>query len=317
MDIDWSKLITVNENWAVENLTQHTYKEEKKLILRTHSLKYVSNEYNTKTFVIRLKDYITEYVLDKKALASIKKTGEDPITSALSFFGKVNPTNDGKYGELILYLLIESILKVPMIAFKITSSPNDQVKGADGIFLGNYNGMASILIGEAKIWGSVGKGITSAFESLNRFHGTDGDDVLKYEYTVANASSRTLKNGLTEEELDYIADCLTFNSSENKQRTIVHPVLIIFNEKKIKSLIHTTNDEAETALKEVISKTIQKNFKKIKGRFKNFTKISEMHLDFFFIPVHNVEEFRNDIFTSFHGISWKEYNRQNKAKSKS
>lgn len=312
MNIDWKKFLTVDENWASEQLTEHNYKSENKLSLRTHSIKYKGNKYGTKEFIEKLKDSITEYVLDQRVINATKKAGGDPLKEALSFFGEVKPARDGKYGELILYLLTESILKVPMIAFKITSSAKDQVKGADGIFCGDYNGIPSILVGEAKTWGDLGGAITSAFTSLDRFHGEKGTDVLSYEYLVAKSSSRMNRIGLSEEELEHVINCLTIGSDENKLRAIVHPVLIIYDDKRINQLQHSNDIEAEANLKEEITKTVEQNFKKIKDKFPSFQKVSEMHLDFFFIPVNDVDLFRNDIFTSIHNITWDEYEKQSK-----
>jgi hypothetical protein len=312
MNIDWKKFITVDENWASKQLTEHTSASENKLVLRTHSIKYSGNKYGTKEFIDSLKDSITAYVLDQRVIDATKKAGGDPLKDALSFFGEVNPSKDGKYGELILYLLTESILKVPMIAFKITSSPKDQVKGADGIFCGDYNGMPSILIGEAKTWGDLGGAITSAFDSLNRFHEEKGKDTLNYEYLVAKLSSRMNRIGLSEDELNHVINCLTIGSDENKLRTIVHPVLIIYDDKKINELEHVDDNDAEEKLKQLISANIEKNLKKIKDRFSSFQKVSEMHLDFFFIPVNDIDQFRNDIFTSIHNITWEEYEKQSK-----
>lgn len=314
MEIEWNKLITVDENWAVDNLSNHKLLSETKLVLRTHSIKYKTNKYGTKEFVSRLKELITQYVLNERAIESAKRNGQDPFIEALSFFGKVDPSKDGKFGELILYLLTESILKIPMVAFKITSSPYDQVKGSDGIFMGDYNGIPAILIGEAKIWGDVGKGIASAFKSLDRFHKPDGEDVLKYEYTVAKESSRSYSKGLTDEQLDHLADCLTFNSSANKARSIVHPVLIIYNDRRIDGLTHSTDLEAEKVLRDTITKNITKNFNKIKRKLRTYSKISEMYLEFFFIPVNDVEIFREDIFHALHNITWKDYKKQIKKK---
>lgn len=85
-----------------------------------------------------LHDNLTYYVYDENRIK------DNPVCAgqnAGSYFGQKDPQADGKYGELLLFVLVESVLGCKMIAHKLKSLTNviDQIKGGDGVFLGNYD----------------------------------------------------------------------------------------------------------------------------------------------------------------------------------
>lgn len=81
---------------------------------------------------------IKQFVLSEADIEECKKQDKEPWLKAAIYFGPVNPQNEGKYGELLLFLLVEAVLKTPMIAYKIKSLSDykHQIKGSDGVFLG-------------------------------------------------------------------------------------------------------------------------------------------------------------------------------------
>ena len=299
MNIDWQKFITVDEGWVVDFLSIHKLKNERKLILRTYSVRFKSAKYDTTELVAFVKNSIENYVYNEREKESIRRNGGDVLETAMQYFGEIDPTYDGRFGELILYLLVESVLKIPMLVFKIPLSPNDQVKGSDGIFVGNYKDQPAILIGEAKTWGDLGGALNSAFISLNRFH-TEEKKVLKDEYFVANKSLRLDQLTLTREELDYIYDCFYLGSEVNKKREIVHPVLIIYDDNRIDTINKTDPNDSNAELKKLIEDRLNEQFTTLKALCNKFPNVAAVSLDFFFIPLKSVDSFRKELYTAIH-----------------
>lgn len=79
----------------------------------------------------------------------------------------------GEPGELILFILLESVLKAPQIACKMYLKTSEEmpVHGSDGIHLA-YDGAAKILTlywGESKIYGELSKALEEVCASITAF----------------------------------------------------------------------------------------------------------------------------------------------------
>ncbi|WP_430929826.1 Hachiman antiphage defense system protein HamA [Pseudomonas aeruginosa] len=87
-----------------------------------------------------LSSSIKSYIFDQQQLAALKEEDTSAYKRTSSFFGNTKPVVDGKYGELMLYMLFEAVLKTPMAPHKLQlmTNINNQVKGGDGIFSGKY-----------------------------------------------------------------------------------------------------------------------------------------------------------------------------------
>lgn len=75
-------------------------------------------------------------------------------------------SNDGEFGELLLYCLLESHLGAPKILTKMNlkTSHNDYVKGADGVHLLKLNDDEyQIVFGESKMYKNVRSGLKKCF----------------------------------------------------------------------------------------------------------------------------------------------------------
>ncbi len=308
-NIDWDKFISVEKDWSNKLLFQHTLKEDGSLVLRTFSISF-SGENSIEKLIEFIKTAIKKYVLTEKEIAFYEGQGVDPSDHALQYFSKINPSKDGKYGELILYMLVEDILRVPMVVFKIPTSVKDQVKGSDGVFIGNYKNQPAILLGESKTWKNLEKALKNAFASLNRFY--ENSDAIKNEFFVASKSIK--EKNLSEEDLNFIWKCLTTDSDEYKNRLKVHPVLIVYDSKEILEALGGKPEEIENKVKEAVENSIQGSLAEIKKLCSEFKDVAKANLDFFLIPVDNLTKFRNSLYKSFHGEEWKPKKKQQKEK---
>lgn len=306
MEIDWQRFITVEDGWVAKLLNMHPIQKNDKLMLRTYTVKFTGIKYDTAEFIEYIKTSIKNYVLNQQYLNSITEKNGDPFEEALIYFGEgSNPTNDGKYGELILYLLTEAILKIPMIVLKIPTGDNMQQHGADGIFCGNYEGLPAILFGESKTVADLNTAINSAFQSLHRFHDPTKIATVKYELFVAKSMVNT-RLDLTKEELDYLYDCLTISGESYENRVKVHPVLIIYDNNRIANITEQDQSTSELKLAKIIENTLQDNMKCLKDKLSQYSDMGTAYLDFFFIPLEDVNKFRHDLYKALHGKCWQD-----------
>lgn len=323
MKIDWEKVIKIDSSWIDRQLNVHFTKLDFKLVIRGFTPIVSGNTFKPDDLIDELSYFIKDYVHSesskKSEFNSLKaKFGETLANErleeslkdkALSFFGKKDPQTDGKYGELLLFALVESILKCKMVAHKIKSlsNPVDQVKGGDGIFLGYYevepNSFSdALLIGESKITKGFSDAVDEAFDSLNRFHSKENQaQVNAMEFIVANEN---LFIGEDSIEIDYeeVFNRLTPGTDEFRNQVLVHPILIMFNTSKINTLEvkATTKMQLEELIKDFMTKEESVFFNKIVTKIKESNHFEKIYLDFFIFPFNDIDMFRNGMYNKIH-----------------
>lgn len=139
------------------------------------------------------------------------------------------------------------------MAYKLKDlqNPNDQVKGADGVFIGEYRGQRALFIGESKIHKDIKEAISDAFESLQRFH----DKKSPYDTELNIAKNYPAQRNLSEEEIKEILQIF----DEEMDYVLVHPIFISYDFEEISkiSLKALSQEEAEQRLKETILEEIK------------------------------------------------------------
>jgi len=321
-EINWEELIQIDSKWVDRQLNLHFEEKNLKIAVRCYTPKASGTQILPISLAQELALMIPEYSLSEEKKRKIENEirdsyGEENVSKyserlisqiSRDFFGKKNPETDGKYGELLLFALVESILGCKMVAHKIKSLSNfkDQVKGGDGIFLGNYileNGEShpAYLIGESKITQSYSSAVDQAFESLDRFHAPETfTEFLTSEFIVAK------ENIIVGENVDEIYNRLTPSNSIFKNQILVHPVLIFFNTKKIGSCegSASTPTELEALIKEKLLSEKTRYIDVINSKVQSFEKIQQVYLDFFIFPFNNIETFRNSLYKFIHGVNY-------------
>lgn len=210
-----------------------------------------------------------------------KKRGEDYI--------------GGKYGELLLFALVEGILGCKMIAHKIQHLTNvyDEVKGSDGIFIGEYNGDNALLIGESKIMQSLSEAITNALDSINRYHNnSERTHNMEYELVIAR-KDEVHYNG----DIDELYDRLDPATNTFKEQLLVHPIILMYERAFIKKI--QVKATSYKHFNDLITAEIRERVKRKKEVFDLIDKhikvanLEHAFLDFFLVPVDDVSKFRN------------------------
>ncbi|MGG4013008.1 Hachiman antiphage defense system protein HamA [Bacillus smithii] len=132
----WSEFTTVDEAWIDECLIDHGVEEEKKLKVRTFSIPFSGTTYNTSQFVDFIAESIESFVLSPQKIKELKQKKRNTWREAARYFGHTDPEKDGKYGELILYLFTEAVLKTPIISYKLPLLTNTKDQGVSKMFVG-------------------------------------------------------------------------------------------------------------------------------------------------------------------------------------
>lgn len=295
-DYQWEKLIRVSteevKKWFVL-VAEERIKEN--FFIRFYSLPVIDNKIDEEGLFHFLLSTVEGYVFDENEVSEQKEDGENPYINALKYFGDVDPIRDGKYGELILYILTEGVLNVPLIVHKISNSynPNKQIEGSDGLFLGRYLGKVSLLIGESKMRNVFSVCLPDAIHSIERFQ--DKSEPLSHEIKVARKHlSRDIQN-LDHAALDNLYNALKLKSEAFNELQFGHPVLLVYKESDFKKL--KTDVHAE--VNRIISSKRQSRVKSIAEQTSHFS--DKICFDFFLIPVNDVSHFRKELYKAFHG----------------
>ncbi len=305
-NVNWENLLQIEEKWVDKYLTAQMLTREVKTIIRAYTIQFSGTINSYKGLAHALSEIIGKFYHGKE---EIKKIGEiRALLNAQKIFGQNSPSNDGKYGELLLFAFVESVLRCPMVAHKIPTSFNDQVKGSDGIFIGKYEyekgkQHEAILIGESKIWQEYSSALEDSLNSINRFHESiEKSHFNAQEFIVA-------KKGLVQSneiDIDTIYNYLSPEKPEHQKCILVHPVFIMYETKKISSIETKAKitQEAEKLIKEYIIQKHKKHIDLLNDKLKLFPELKKIYLDYFILPVKDVDEFRNELYYEIHGVKY-------------
>ncbi|SYX81745.1 Hachiman antiphage defense system protein HamA [Paenibacillus alvei] len=304
--MEWEKIVQIDNLWIDNHLINQHFDEEIKVKVRGYSIKFSGNVLDYNALSKFIAGSIHKFVYSSQQIRELGDIGA--FMQAQKYFGKKNPSTDGKYGELLLFMLVEGVLKCPMVAHKIVTLSNsrDQVKGGDGIFLGNYEYQQgkyhpACLIGESKIMDQFSVCVDDALDSLDRFHN---------ERTAAQFSSTEFmvaKQNISEDfDIDYVYDSLTPGSEAFQQNIMVHPIFLMYNTNEINTIEREalTQKMAESLMKDYFEERGIEHLELIKKKITRWSNLQKVFLDFFIIPVNNVQKFRNTVYYQIHGVEY-------------
>ncbi|WP_418511254.1 DUF1837 domain-containing protein [Corallibacter sp.] len=296
-EIDWLKLLKVDSTkfkiWF--NLLEE--KKVNELNVKFYSLKFNKDEPDYEGFIRYLYEQVESYVFEDIEIKEIKEDGDNPQEKALSYFGDINPITDGSYGELILYLFVEAILEAPLVVHKVsqTYNDNDQVKGSDGIFIGNINNKATLLIGESKMRNDFNKCVKDALESLSRYINTP--IAIERELAVAKKHLSRDLDDLDKGALDLIYKSFRTKQPEFNEYELCYPAFLMYKESKISEML---SEKLPNIEKEINTFLASLKKKRVKYITKNLPNITDVTIEFFMMPVKNVNDFRKLCYDIFH-----------------
>lgn len=147
--------------------------------LKMYYTKIMNNKFDYSSLEELLQTNINNYVFSRKEnIEAIEKNKISNLTvKAIKEFRKIKDNKDngsgGELGEFLLYIFLESNLNAFKLLSKMELKTNssDYIKGADGIYLYEYEDGEKekhfeYIIGEAKIEGTSSEAILDAFNSI-------------------------------------------------------------------------------------------------------------------------------------------------------
>ncbi|MCL6265956.1 DUF1837 domain-containing protein [Flagellimonas sp. 2012CJ39-3] len=230
-------------------------------------------------------------------MTEILEDGDSPQEKALSYFGDKDPLRDGRYGELILYLFVEAILGAPLVVHKIghTYNDNDEIKGSDGLFIGSKDGKSTLFLGESKMRGSFSVCVSDALDSISRY--INNPKAVDRELRVAKKHLSRDLNNLDEESLDLIYQSLRTKQPEFKEYDICYPAFLMYKEGKVERMINDNLPDIENEVNNFLSRIGERRTKYIES---SLSQTNNTTLEFFLMPVINVNNFRELCYEVFH-----------------
>jgi hypothetical protein len=243
---------------------------------------------------------LIEYLLDysiprneiKKAQIKDLENNTSKHISALNrkareLFTTVSKT--GEPGEVLLYLMTQSFLKLPQAITKMSLKTNSKLhyNGADGVHLGydTENQKLNIYWGEAKLYQSHGEAIKNCFESLAPFlAASDTYRVRDLELLTSNVD--TYEESFADALINYLdPDHPSYNAVEFKGVCLIGFDYTKYpkEQRKIKQkqvLIDVTND-------------LETWISKLQVAINGHQGLNNIVIEVFILPFPSVSEFRS------------------------
>lgn len=195
----------------------------------------------------------------------------------------------GEPGEILLYFLLETVLRAPQIVCKMSlkTNPGEEVKGGDGIHAAwdSANDRLNIYLGEAKLYQSYGDAIKAAFESIEGFYEANADE---HELSLVTSHFKHSNAQIQKSISEFLDDA----NPSGTYRTH-HACLIGYDWTKYKEL---EKPEAQQFIDDFEAQYVA-HAKRLVTKAKTLLgSCSQQHLafEFFFVPFVKVQDFRDE-----------------------
>ncbi|MDB2261375.1 DUF1837 domain-containing protein [Halorubrum ezzemoulense] len=281
-----------------EELLEHLFKceewEKSRLKITTYCIEPSHNVFETGPFIEYVSNEYPKFVFSKDEIQEMFEEGTWPFKEAQkrSDFPK-DPRNDGKLGELILFLFVDAVLEIPMVSHKIswTQEPVQEVKGSDGLFYGEYDGKESLALGESKIQKRRSDALRNSLDSINRFHDSEGSTKTDHELSVAASN---LSSNLSDSKIRRLMNLFTGQGSPYQK---IHPIFAAYDEEWMLDL--QAEAENEEHLRDLVCSEIENSgvYEYLTGKLEEnkYESLKKYHLMFFLLPLEDVDKFREEL----------------------
>ena len=252
----------------------------------------------TKDLARWLSFHVIDYAIPRRQIADAKASDAahnstrrvaELKAKAARLFTRLAKTGEG--GELLLYILAQSQLRLPQLFCKMPhkTSPNVHIHGTDGIHVGvdPANGRLILYWGESKLYQTVSSAVTEALDSIKPFICREGGSGAPYERDLQlMRDNLDLDDSALEEALLRFLDRDDPQHNEVQFRGIC---LIGFdyenypdkpNDKHINAII----DDSRVALGAWLAN--------VEAQIGSRPPLESIHLELFLMPLPSVTEFR-------------------------
>lgn len=290
IEVPWSEHTVIEESELLDNLSDAgEWREDK---IKASSF-IVSPSYGTLDydgFVNFLRNKFMFFALSEEDI----QESERPHLEAqrLSDY-RDDAKMDGKWGELILFTMVEGFLDIPMMSHKLgwKQNPTDQVKGSDGLFFGEFEGSPTLGIGEAKMYTDLEGGIEEALDSTDRFHGEDSQLRNQHELTVAMGNP---SDNLSKEKIELLSSLFT---GESQDYQMLHPIFVGYEDDELEGF-QTKPVEDDQELVDQLQNHIEDTdlLSKVTDSLEDdYSHLRKHWLTFFFLPLEDKDQFVENV----------------------
>ena len=260
---------------------------------------YLKFDGNGKPMVDALAEYMYQHVIDYCLSARSRQAVLTPQEStrltknARKLFitppmSEDDPDQTGEAGELLLYLLLETMLDAPQVVAKMELKTNAklEVNGSDGIHMAwnDQDALVDIFFGESKIYQDLGAAMTAALKSVDQFH---DNDMCRHEFLMVTTHFKHANDEIKNAVKELLADGVPTDGVR-----INHACLIGYNWSDYKDIFSVPSSDRLKKLQETYlsdAKRIHDICSKKLAAFKN----KHVRLHVFFLPFEKVQDFRD------------------------
>jgi hypothetical protein len=263
---------------------------------RLHHLRF---DANGKPMVEALAAFLYEYIIDyaissrhrSKALSTkeaARITKEARRLFILPETSTSSPDQTGEAGELLLYFLIEAILKAPQVVSKVELKTNrkKEIHGSDGIHMvwNKTDSVVDLFLGEAKIHKSLYNALDGMFESLTDFH---QERQLAHELLVVTRHFKHADQAIKDE-----VEKLLRQGVPTSRVRINHACLIGYNWDQYQKLKSKRPASIVQEFRTAYETDAPRLHKLLQSRFDSF-KHKHLRFEIFLLPFESVQDFRD------------------------
>jgi hypothetical protein len=287
--MDLKEYIEIKEELYDNIFSQIDDDKVEQATLRFHYIKFnPNNEPKFNKLIEILIEHITHYSLSvsKRYKQNDEVYRNKMYREARNLFRNLSKT--GELGEMILWFLLESVLKAPQVVAKmdLKTNPNDEIKGADGIHVNILNDdTLEIIFGESKLYKTLSNAISDAFNSIETFISKEQD---KREYSLITTHFKWMNTDKQEKLLNFLLENI-----EVDEIKIKFAILIGFDWTKYKMLQEPQERQKLASEFKNLYKEKAKEIKNLtQKKLENF-KDKQYEFDIFFLPFESVENMRD------------------------
>lgn len=199
-----------------------------------------------------------------------------------------DPDQTGEAGELLLYLLIETLLEAPQVISKmeLKTNTNMEVYGSDGIHMSwnQQDQVVDVYFGESKIYQDIGAALAAALKSINRFH---EKKMLAHEFMLV---TKHFKHA--DEKIKKAVASLLASGSPTADLRINHACLIGYNWDEYIEVFKNDPTQRLHELKQRYIADAKRIHDICRAKLTKFRK-KHLRLTVFFLPFEDVQKFRD------------------------
>ena len=271
-------------------------------LLKMYYTTIMNNKFEYSNLQELLLSNITNYVFSRKENKKANDTKKIPnlTRKAMMEFRKLNNEKDcgngGELGELLLYIFLESNLKAYKLLSKMELKTNseDYIKGADGIYLYEYEDEKKekhfeYIIGEAKIEATSAESVSDAVESI-LIH------LQKENFERELVDREIFKETFSEEQAEKIKKILVPSAEDDDiDMQKAFGIFIGYGLKKDLKLDEVDNKKGKKIIEERIEKDIKNICTNIKNKINEHTELKNYSFYVYVMPFKDAKKDRVEI----------------------